>query len=100
MSVSHGLERTALWRGLSALHPLRWKLWGERKIVIGYVLAVDIAAVALAALVIATAPVDSSDLYRFGLLAAGAVVHREAVRRIEILRERAAGPGLLTNLGS
>jgi diguanylate cyclase (GGDEF)-like protein len=100
VSVSHGLERTALWRGLLALHPVRWKLWGERKIVIGYVLAVDITAVALAALLIATAPFDSGDGYRFGLLAAGAVVHREAVRRIENLRERAVGPGLLTNLGS
>ena len=100
MSVGHGLERAALWRGRLALHPRRWKLWGERRIVIGYALAVDTAAVALAAVVIAAMPVDSGDLYRFGLLAAGAVVHREAVRHIESLRERAAGHGLLTNLSS
>lgn len=100
MSVSQGLERAAPWRGLLALHPRRWKLWAERKIVIGYVLAVDIAAVALAAVVIAAVPVDSGDLYRFAMLAAGAVVHREAVRRVDNLRERAAGPGLLTNLSS
>jgi diguanylate cyclase (GGDEF)-like protein len=100
VSVSHGFERAALWRVRLALHPRRWKLWGERKIVIGYALAVDTAAVALAAVVIAAMPVDSGDLYRAGLLAAGAVVHREAVRHIESLRERAAGHGLLTNLSS
>lgn len=100
MSVSHGLERAVSWRGLLALHPRRWKLWGERKNAIGYVLAVDVAAVALAAVVIAAVPVNSGDLFRFGLLAAGAVVHREAVRRIENLRERVAGHGLLTNLVS
>lgn len=98
VSVGHGLERAVPLRGLLALHPRRWKLWGERKIVIGYVLAVDIAAIALAAGVLAVVPVGSGDLYRFGLLAAGAIVHREAVRHIEILRERAAGHGLLTNL--
>jgi len=100
VSVSHGLEHAAPLRGLVVLHPRRWKLWGERKIVIGYVLAVDIAAMVLAAGVIAAVPVSSGDLYRFGLLAAGAVIHQETVRRIEILRERAAGHGLLTNLTS
>jgi diguanylate cyclase (GGDEF)-like protein len=98
VSVGHGLERAARLRGLLALHPRRWKLWGERKIVIGYVLAVDIAAIALAAGVLVAVPVGSGDLYRFGLLAAGAIIHREVVRHIEILRERAAGHGLLTNL--
>jgi diguanylate cyclase (GGDEF)-like protein len=83
-----------------ALHPRRWKLWGERRVVIAYVLAVDIAAAALAVGMIAAVPVYSGDLFRFGLLVAGAVVHREAVRQIENLRERATGNGLLTNLTS
>lgn len=100
MNVSHGFERAALWRRLLALRPRRWKLWGERRIVIGYVLAVDIGALALAIGVITTVSVVSADLYRFGLLAAGAVVHRETVRGIEGMRERAAGNGLLTNLTS
>lgn len=100
VSVSQGLERVASWRGLWALPPWRWKLWTERKVVIGYVLAVDFAAVVLAAVAIAAEPVDSGDLYRFAILTVGAVVHREAVRRIDNLRERAAGRGLLTNLSS
>jgi diguanylate cyclase (GGDEF)-like protein len=83
-----------------ALQLRRWKLWHERKVVIAYVLTVDIAAVALAAGTIVTIPVRSGDLSRFGLLVAGAVVHREAVRQIESLRERAANNGLRTNLTS
>jgi diguanylate cyclase (GGDEF)-like protein len=100
VSVSHGLERVTPRRGLLALHPRRWKLWGERTVVLAYVLAVDFAAIALAAGMIAVVPVSSGDLFRFGVLAAGAVVHQEAVRRIESLRERTAGNGLLTNLTS
>ena len=97
VSASHGLDCVAPWRGLMALRPRRWKLWSERKIVIGYVLAVELVAVGLAAGAIAAVPVALSDLSRFGLLAAGAIVHREAVRRIENQREWVAGHGLLTN---
>jgi diguanylate cyclase (GGDEF)-like protein len=97
VSVSHGLEGVAPWRGLLALRPWRWKLWSERKIVIGYVLAVDLVALGLAAGLLSTVSVTLGDLSRFGLLAAGAIVHREAVRRIENQRERMAGHGLLTN---
>jgi diguanylate cyclase (GGDEF)-like protein len=100
VSVSHGLERAGRRRGLTALHPRQWKLWGERKAAIAYVLAVDIVAVVVAAVLVAMIPVHSGDLYRFGLLAAGAIVHREAVRRSESLRERATGNGLITNLSS
>lgn len=100
MSVSHGFERVEPRRGLLAVHPRWWKLWCERKVVIAYVLTVDIAAIALAAGMIAAIPVHSGDLFRFGLLAAGAVVHREAVRQIESLREQATSNGLLTNLTS
>ena len=97
VSASHGLDCVAPWRGLMALRPRRWKLWSERKIVIGYVLAVELVAVGLAAGAIAAVPVALSDLSRFGLLAAGAIVHREAVRRIENQREWVASHGLLTN---
>jgi diguanylate cyclase (GGDEF)-like protein len=97
VSASHGLECVACWRGLFAVRPRRWRLWSERKIAIGYVLAVDLVAVALAAVVIAAVSVGLSDLSRFGLLAVGAIAHREAVRRIENQRERATGHGLLTN---
>jgi diguanylate cyclase (GGDEF)-like protein len=82
------------------LHPRYWRLWGERKAVVAYVLAVDLAAMALVATAAVTTPVSSRDLFRFGLLVAGAVVHREVVRPIEILRERAAGNDLFVNLTS
>lgn len=100
MSVSHGLARAERRRGVMALQPRRWKLWDERASVITYILAADIAAVALVAGITAVIPVSSGDLVRFGLLAVGALVHREAVRQIENLRERAASNGLLTNLTS
>jgi diguanylate cyclase (GGDEF)-like protein len=104
VSVSHECERVQPMRpegrGLVAVRPQRWKLWRERKVVIAYVLTVDIAAVALVAGMIATIPVHSGDLFRFGLLASGAIVHREAVSQIESLRERATSDGLLTDLTS
>lgn len=80
--------------------PRRWKLWGERKVVIAYVLAVDIAAVALVAGMVAMIPVHSGDLIRCGLLVAGAIAHREAVGQVESLRERATSNGLIVNLTS
>lgn len=103
--MSHGFERVIPRRGLLAAQqrrwqPRRWNLWRERKVVIAYVLAVDFVAVALVAGMIATIPVHSDELFRFGLLAAGALAHREAVRRIESLRERTARNGLITNLTS
>ncbi len=81
-------------------HPRRWKLWAERGPVVGYVLAVDLAAAALIVGMTLAIPVTSADLFRFGLLVSGAVAHQEAVRTIEQLRERAVGNGLLTNLKS
>lgn len=101
VSVGYGTDRVERRRGrVAALHPGRWKLWGERRAVVGYVLAVDLAAVALAVGMTVAIPVSTADLFRFGLLVAGALVHQEAVRTIEQLRERAVGRGLLTNLKS
>ncbi|HEY6425503.1 MAG TPA: GGDEF domain-containing protein [Pseudonocardiaceae bacterium] len=98
--MSHELDRVEPRTGLTPLRPRRWKLWRERRAVVGYVLTVDIVAVALAVGVIAAVPVHSGDLFRFSLLVAGALAHQEAVRKIEILRERAVGNGLHTNLKS
>lgn len=98
VSMSHRLEYAGRRRGLQALHPWEWKLWGERKAVIVYILAVDIAAVVLAAGSIAVVPVGPDDLFRFGLLAVGAVLHRETARRIENLRERSTSDDPLTDL--
>ena len=100
MSMSHGLQRVEPRRGLMVFHPRQWTLWRERKVVIAYVLTVDFLALVLAAAILVAMPIRSGDLVRFGLLVAGAVVHREAVHRIEGLRERTTGNGLLTNLSS
>ncbi|MGH3940215.1 MAG: diguanylate cyclase [Pseudonocardiaceae bacterium] len=85
---------------VSFLDPRRWKLWDERRPVVGYVLAVDLAALVLMIALTLAVPVNIGDLLHFSLLVAGAVVHQEAVRTIEQLRERAVGNGLLTNLKS
>ncbi|MDQ4093285.1 MAG: hypothetical protein M3143_07745, partial [Actinomycetota bacterium] len=98
--MSHGFDHVVPRRGLAALHPRRWKLWGERRAVVGYILTVDVVAVALLAGVITAIPVQSQDLFRFCLLVGGAVLHQEAVRQIEIQRERTVGSGLLPNLKS
>jgi diguanylate cyclase (GGDEF)-like protein len=100
MSVSYGIDRVERRRGPAALHPRRWKLWNERRPVTLYVITVDLAAVALALGMSVAIPVSSADMFRFGLLVAGAIIHQEAVRNIELLRERAVGSGLLTNLKS
>jgi diguanylate cyclase (GGDEF)-like protein len=100
VSVSHGFDHVVFRRGLAALHPRQWKLWGERRAVVAYVLTVDAVAVALLVGAIAAVSVQSQDLFRFCLLVAGAVLHQEAVRQIEIQRERAVGSGLLPNLKS
>src|SRR3712207_2305557 len=100
VSVSHGFDHVVFQRGLAALHPRRWKLWAERRGVVAYILTVDVVAVALLAGVIVAIPVRSEDLFRFCLLVAGAVLHQEAVRQIEIQRERTVGSGLLPNLKS
>ncbi|HET9254717.1 MAG TPA: GGDEF domain-containing protein, partial [Pseudonocardiaceae bacterium] len=60
----------------------------------------DIAAVALATGMTIAMPVSPLDLFRFGLLAAGAIVHREAVRPIDNQNAQATGHGSLTNLTS
>jgi diguanylate cyclase (GGDEF)-like protein len=87
-------------RSLSAARPRRWKLWSERLPVVVYVLSVELVAVVLAVGMTMAVPVRSGDLLRFTLLIAGAIVHQEAVRNIEHLRERAVGNGVLTNLRS
>jgi diguanylate cyclase (GGDEF)-like protein len=105
VSVSYGLAsagpsaRRRL--GRQVLDPRLWTLWGERRVVIACVLAVDIAAVALAAGMTIAMPVSSLEAFRFGLLAAGALVHREAARPIDNLQQQATGTArnsLLTDL--
>ncbi|MGQ0775129.1 MAG: diguanylate cyclase [Pseudonocardiales bacterium] len=101
MSVGRGVDRVEHgYDRVSFLDPRRWKLWDERRAVVGYVLAVDLAALVLVIAMTLAVPVNVGDLLRFSLLVVGAVIHQEAVRTIEQLRERAVGNGLLTNLKS
>lgn len=90
MILVHG---TRLWWISDLIHrfrPTQWALWSIPTLVLGYVLAVDIAALATMAAAPRLGPVGSADLARFTLLALGAAVHIEATRHIERLREVAA----------
>lgn len=71
------------------LSPGRWGLWSQSRAVVVFVLLVDALAVLLAVLAVHTA-VQPDDAVRFAVLAAGAILHLEAARGIERLREVAA----------
>jgi diguanylate cyclase (GGDEF)-like protein len=77
-------QRSAAWR------PTRWSLWSAPRVVIGYVLVVDLAAVALLISTSSLAPVQPRDWLWLAVLAAGAAAHIEGARGIERLREVAA----------
>lgn len=67
-----------------------WSLWHNSPRVLVYVLAVDVLAVALVVLFGPTDPVHPRDLVVLALLAGGGIVHGEAARHIERLREISA----------
>ncbi|MFD7654322.1 GGDEF domain-containing protein [Actinosynnema sp. NPDC059797] len=88
MSVSaESPQRRAAGQRLRLVQPSRWRLWELPRPVLAYVLLVDVAAVAVVVLTSVSATISSTDLVRFGVLLAGAVVHLEAARGIERLRE-------------
>jgi diguanylate cyclase (GGDEF)-like protein len=70
--------------------PAKWKLWSAPPIVLGYVLAVDLLAFAVIAVTTVAVPVAAYDWVRLAILAGGSMVHIEAARGIERLREVAA----------
>lgn len=79
------------------LSPRRWSLWSQSRRVIVFVLLVDALAVLLAVLA-ARIPAHPDDALRFAVLAVGAMVHLEAARGIERLREVAAEGVAYVNL--
>ncbi len=79
------------------LSPGRWELWSQTCPVVTFVLLVDALAVLLAMLAIQTTA-DAQDCVRFAVLAAGALLHLEAARGIERLREVAAEGVAYVNL--
>ncbi len=79
------------------LSPNRWGLWSQSGRVVAFVLLIDALAVLLA--VLATRiPAHPDDVIRFAVLAVGAMVHLEAARGIERLREVAAEGVAYVNL--
>src|SRR5262249_15496805 len=94
MSIGHrGRLKRYRRRSDSGRLPHRWPVWQVRRPVLGYVLAVDMVAVVLIAVTARLVPVRSVDVSRWALLLAGSVIHVEATRGIERLREIAAGGG-------
>lgn len=79
------------------LSPRRWDLWTQPRRVVAFVLLVDVLAVLLA-MVAARIPADPDSALQFALLAIGAIVHLEAARGIEQLRELAAEGVAYVNL--
>ncbi|MFE2757805.1 diguanylate cyclase [Actinosynnema sp. NPDC059335] len=67
-----------------------WSLWRLPRVVLVYVLAVEVVAVAAVAAVATLTPVTGRHWAWFGLLAGAAVVHFEAARGLERVREVAA----------
>src|SRR5215211_3947349 len=80
--------------------PGQWSLWTVSRPFLTYVLAVDIAAVATVALTASLVPISSRDLMWFIALGAGSVLHLEATRQVERLRELHAVGSIYTNLQS
>src|SRR5262249_60029032 len=77
----------------SAWLPRCWALWQVRRRVLGYVLAVDVFAVAVVVVTVWVVPVGLVDVGRWALLLTGSVIHVEATRGIERLRVVTAGDG-------
>lgn len=101
MSVTvEGPEPERHWQRVGLVSPVRWRVWSLPRLVLGYVLAVDVAAVALVVLTALFTPITSTDLVRFLILTTAAVTHLEAVRRIERLREVAVDGTSYVNLKS
>lgn len=70
--------------------PARWSLWKAPTRVIGLVFVVDVVALLLVLGSVQLGAVDRVDLMRFAALALGSVVHLEATRSIERMREAVA----------
>ncbi len=75
-------------------------MWSAPSHVIAYVLIVDVAAVALVVGTVRLVPTTHQDLIHFAVLAVGCLIHLEAARGIERLREVAAEGTPYTNLKS
>ncbi|MGW6279559.1 diguanylate cyclase [Kribbella sp. NPDC055071] len=82
----------------SALSPRRWALWSAPSTVIGYVIAVDVLALAVLGASFVGVEIAGGDWIRFAVLAVGSAIHIEAGREIERLRWSAAEGATYANL--
>lgn len=95
-----GGRAQGLSRALRPFRPSRWPLWSIPASVLGYVVAVDLAALATISVAPGLAPVGARDLFRLAFLEVGAAVYLEATRHIERLREAATeGDPYVTVMG-
>ncbi|WP_405059409.1 GGDEF domain-containing protein [Kribbella sp. NBC_01505] len=66
--------------------PTHWALWSAPRVVLGYVVAVDVLALAVVGASFVGLDIRSDDWVRFGALVIGSALHVEAGREIERLR--------------
>jgi diguanylate cyclase (GGDEF)-like protein len=76
-------------RDVRRLHPRGWKLWAVPRPFLVLVLAIDLAALAVIGLTATVFPVTDDSLMWFAVLVGLSVVHLEANRGIEQMRELA-----------
>lgn len=69
------------------LDPRRWKLWSLPPVVLAYVLTIAAVAALVSLATARLTPVDARSWFWFLALVAGALVHMEAARGIERIRE-------------
>jgi len=90
MILGHGDRARGVRKLLRRFSPTQWAIWSLAALLLAYVLAVDIAALATILASPVLAPMDTDDLTHFVLLAIGSAAYIEATRHIERLREVAA----------
>ena len=87
-------------KGWKRLSPRRWLIWSFATPVLVYILMVELAAVGTVAGTLALDSIGSQDWLWFGLLVLAAIVHLEAARGLERVREVAAEGSPHTHLQS
>ena len=86
-SVEHGTDHPDPVRGWKRLSPRRWSLWSLSTSAVVYVLLVEAIALATVVGTIPLVPIGKQDWIWFAALSAAAVVHLEAARGMERIRE-------------
>lgn len=90
-------QRNAAAGRVHVVAPAGWALWGQRRRVVGYVLAVEAGVLGALALSAVLLPVRGGDLGYFAVLVACGIGYGEASRRIERLRRRDGSPHMDLN---